>query len=161
MKDFVEDKFIVIHTKHLAALNRCYDAEGKRDHPAVKNLKYVLDRVITFYESAFKKALNQKYLVCNQDEPYAPFVKALILDGFVTPEQYEEAAGKEYPAKAPVWYAETNQVWRLRPYGEALQDWMRRDLDSLPAQIVCAIGDRIPEDGSLPDCCEKQWFEGD
>jgi hypothetical protein len=105
--------------------------------------------------------LDQQYIVCNQDEPYALFVKALILDRFVTPAQFEQVAGHKYPEKAPVWYAETDMVWKLRPYNEALKDWLRRDIDSLCAYMVCAVGDRIPINGFLPECCEKQWFQGD
>jgi hypothetical protein len=165
MKDFIEDKFIVINKERFEELNIALSTASIKKPPfdcgIVHDFKTAVESFVSAFECITGKELNHKYLVCNKDEPYAPFVKALILDGFVTPGQYEEAAGKKYPAKAPVWYAETNRVWRLRPYGEALQDWMRRDLDSLPARIVCAIGDRIPEDGSLPGCCGKQWFEGD
>jgi hypothetical protein len=78
---------------------------------------------------------------------------------FVTPGQYERSVGKKYPDKAPVWYAEADLVWKLRSYKEALQDWMRRDMDSLYTYMVCAIGDRMPKDGYEPGPYSGQWFD--
>jgi hypothetical protein len=161
MKNFDSDKFIVLNKKHIEDLNALHRGGYFDSAVEVLQLKNALTHFIDAYEEEVGKPLNQKYLVCNQDEPYALFVKALILDGFVTPEQFEKSTGQKYPAKAPVWYTEADFVWKLRPYGEALQDYIRRDTDSLYTYMVCAIGYRIPEDGNIPGCCEKQWFAGD
>jgi hypothetical protein len=162
MKKFDDDKFIVINRKRFEELNNIFHETGSNNnHPAVDSLTEALDIFAKRYKYTTGRHLNQKYLVCNQNEPYALFVKSLILDEFVTPGQFEQATGREYPAGAPVWYAESDMVWKLRPYGEALQDWVRRDVDSLYAYMVCAVGDHIPADGFIPECCEKQWFQGD
>jgi hypothetical protein len=162
VKEFEDDKFIVINRKRFEELNNIFHEAGfNSSQPAVSSLAEALGMFVKRYEYVTGRSLNQKYLVCNQDEPYALFVKALVLDEFITPDQFEQAAGRKYSAEAPVWYAEGDAVWKLRPYGESLQDWIRRDVDSLYTYMVCAVGDRIPANGFLPECCEKQWFQGD
>lgn len=161
MKQFKDDMFIVINKKRIEELNALHRSGYFDSTIEVLQLEKALMRFSDAYKEEVGKPLDQQYLVCNRDEPYAPFVKALILDGFVTPEQFEKSAGYKYPARAPVWYAEADLIWKLRPYREALRDYTRRDIDSLYTYMVCAIGDRIPEDGNIPECREKQWFAGD
>jgi hypothetical protein len=114
----------------------------------------------TYTKKVVIKRTDRKCTVYGQGQS-SLFVRELMCNEFITPFRYEELTGRKYPVKAPVWYAEADLVWDLRPYGEALQDYTRRDMDSLYTYMVCAFGDRLPEDGSLPDCCEKQWFGGE
>lgn len=64
-----EEKFIVINKKHLAEISESSHLIG-----LVENLKQALDAI----EFALP---NNKYYVCNQDEPYAPHVYNTIIDG--------------------------------------------------------------------------------
>lgn len=73
MKEFNDDVFIVINKKRFSEM----DAEQ-----ALFCVPRLLDAISDFtrdYEKATGKKMNQKYLVCNQDEPYAEQVKNIIL----------------------------------------------------------------------------------
>lgn len=72
MKEFNDDMFIVINKKRFAEIGE----EGKN---AYINFSDSLSIFVEEYEQITGKTLNQKYLVCNQDEPYADQVKAIIL----------------------------------------------------------------------------------
>lgn len=160
MKNFDSDKFIVLNKKHIEDLNALHRGGYFGNAVEVLQLKNALTHFIDAYEEEVGKPLNQKYLVCNQNEPYALFVKALIFDGFVTPKQFEESAGRKYPVKAPVWYAEADLIWNLRSYGEALQDYIRRDIDSLYTYMVCAIGIIFPKTETYRDAVRNNGLRG-
>ena len=72
MKEFNDDMFIVINKKRFAEMGE----EGKN---AYINFSDSLSIFVGEYEQITGKTLNQKYLVCNQDEPYSEQVKAIIL----------------------------------------------------------------------------------
>jgi len=72
MKQFDENKFIVISRKRLEELN----------YFSLKAVDDFLDALEQFkfdYESFTGKKLDQNYIVCNQDEPYAEEIKNIIL----------------------------------------------------------------------------------
>ena len=73
-----EDKFIVINKKHLEELTE----KGKSsDLFVVNNLLDAVDEFRATYEVLCHKNLDQEYVVCNEDEPYAKDVLAVILSG--------------------------------------------------------------------------------
>jgi transcription initiation factor IIE alpha subunit len=78
------DKFIVINKKRFEELNKAAEISPNgyfRNHWAVLKLKIAVDEFTEAYERHTGKKLDQKYIVCNQDEPYADKVAALILEG--------------------------------------------------------------------------------
>lgn len=92
MIDKLQDKFIVINKKHLEELSEVYTKscingnpkinEGdKLIHPEIERFLLRLKGVRSQYLGMMKKPLNQKYIVCNQDEPYAEEVARIILEG--------------------------------------------------------------------------------
>jgi hypothetical protein len=82
-----QDKFIVINRKHLDELNRRVLLQISGDgfpvragkYPAVLELEKALQKFRSCYEREICRPLNQRYIVCNQDEPYAEEVAAIIL----------------------------------------------------------------------------------
>ncbi|MFP3041864.1 hypothetical protein LQZ19_08585 [Treponema primitia] len=78
------DRFIVINQKRFDELN-----EKEKTGPdsffqssiAVLKVYEALNNFSTEYEKSTGKKLNQKYIVCNQDEPYAEEVARIILEG--------------------------------------------------------------------------------
>lgn len=72
MKEFNDDMFIVINKKRFSEMERA----GAEYY---KIFSSILSLFIYEYEHTTGKAMNQKYIVCNQDEPYAERVKAMIL----------------------------------------------------------------------------------
>ena len=79
----LEEKFIVINKKRFEEmLEHC--VEGFETHCFVKesilNFENALNEFCGAYSQITGKELNQKYYVCNQDEPYAEQVLALILE---------------------------------------------------------------------------------
>ena len=77
---FEADKFIVINRKHVDLL------KVDKDHPEHhKKILADLYTGISDFSEAFEnltgKKLNQKYYVCNQDEPYAENIIKMILEG--------------------------------------------------------------------------------
>jgi hypothetical protein len=91
MKAKYEEKFIVINTK-------IFDEMEKEDwilkkHPEFTYKSFwpsrkkkeaflnALEDLKDWYEILTKKKLNQKYYICNQDEPYAKEVIDIILKG--------------------------------------------------------------------------------
>ncbi len=70
-KEF-EKKFLVINWKHL----RLQQIEQPDVKDAIKDFKESLARL-----NGLRILPNNKYYVCNQDEPYAPFVIDIILRG--------------------------------------------------------------------------------
>jgi len=71
-KEYNDDMFIVINKKRFAEM-------GDEGQETYRLFSYALDSFVQDYEQTTGKSLNQKYLVCNQDEPYAERVKAIIL----------------------------------------------------------------------------------
>jgi hypothetical protein len=91
-----DDKFIVINRKRFKKLNNAAGHANPRgyfsSHLSVLKLEAALYNFAKNYEEATGKKLDQKYIVCNQDESYANEVAALILDvkpRRETPEQRE------------------------------------------------------------------------
>lgn len=82
-----EEKFIVINRKHLGELNSVIGGEtsdgwnGFSPAKAVLNLLGTIEEFTEVYEANVKKKLNQRYYICNQDEPYAQEVIDIILAG--------------------------------------------------------------------------------
>lgn len=92
-EELEEEKFIVINKKR-------FDEIGK-DHPAVDQFLSALQNLNETYETTGKK-MDQKYIVCNQDEPYAEKVLNIILnrttaERWETVESWEKRTGKVYP----------------------------------------------------------------
>lgn len=93
MKEY-EEKFLVINHKRFEELNNntrnsyCNCREAFCEHmpvfpgdcKEVIALKKSINDFTKAYEKRVGKELNQKYLVCNQDEPYAEQVKNIILN---------------------------------------------------------------------------------
>ncbi len=73
MSEFDENKFIVINRKRF---NELESEEG-----IITGLALIdcISRFRRAYEKDTGKKMNQRYIVCNQDEPYAEKVKAIIL----------------------------------------------------------------------------------
>lgn len=72
-----EEKFIVINRKHLKEL-AAYDVFSSN---TVFDLNNAVKRFLQCYEGRMKKKIDQKYYVCNQDEPYAQKVIDTIIEG--------------------------------------------------------------------------------
>jgi hypothetical protein len=78
------DKFIVINKKRFEELNEAAKIPPNgyfTNHRAVVKLKIALYEFAEAYERHTGKKLDQKYIACNQNEPYAGKVAALILGG--------------------------------------------------------------------------------
>jgi hypothetical protein len=75
-----EEKFIVINIKKIMEL-----ALKEKKLPDYSQESMLLLRAIDCFCDSYKKhigkELNQKYFVCNQDEPYAKKVLDIILQG--------------------------------------------------------------------------------
>ncbi|MCK5541688.1 MAG: hypothetical protein KAI40_03275 [Desulfobacterales bacterium] len=89
MAKYKSDKFYVMNIEKVnAKLTEMYDdpmtGQSRINHE-VRNLIKNFDKACIAIEVAYKKAtgkkLNQKYYVCNQDEPYAQNVIDIILTG--------------------------------------------------------------------------------
>lgn len=82
-----EEKFIVINNKVLARLNNNWNSDMPRKikdelHPNVVNFQYALRSLNNAYAKVTgKELIDNKYIICNQDEPYADEVLKVILDG--------------------------------------------------------------------------------
>jgi hypothetical protein len=80
MKAKYEEKFIVINKNKIMEL-----AEKEKNLPDYSKKATLLLRAIDCFCDAYKKytgkKLNQKYYVCNQDEPYAKKIIDIILEG--------------------------------------------------------------------------------
>lgn len=70
----IEDKFIVLNKKRFEELKDNY---GNYDI-SVHNLISSLNKFCETYELKTGKKLNQKYIVCNQDEFYADKIWEII-----------------------------------------------------------------------------------
>lgn len=70
-----EDKFIVINKKRFEEMGGAL--------PIVIDLLKTISEFERVYEVMTKKKVDQKYIVCNQDEPYAEAVWDLILNRIV------------------------------------------------------------------------------
>lgn len=78
-----EEKFIVINMKRFEELNDEYPGDtyfGFADNKAVTNLLIALEEFRKTYEANIGP-LDQKYYICNQDEPYAQKIIDMLLDG--------------------------------------------------------------------------------
>jgi hypothetical protein len=76
------DKFIVINKKRFKELNEAAKISPNgyfTNHEAIIKLNIALHEFVIAYERHTKRKLDQQYIVCNQDEPYADKVAALIL----------------------------------------------------------------------------------
>ena len=71
-----KEKFIVINRKRLAELNEV--SANNMVHNSVSTFISALKDLRISYESDVGRAMDQKYFVCNQDEPYAIAVFRLI-----------------------------------------------------------------------------------
>ena len=82
MKEF-EEKFLVINWKRMEELNEALDDNkyfpSSKDCIPVVAFKKALKGFVDVYEVYVGK-MNQKYYVCNQDEPYAQKVIDIILN---------------------------------------------------------------------------------
>lgn len=80
--EFEPDKFIVINRKRF---DRFHGVNGRtgRDwqHPYLWKLCNAIENFAKLYKKETGKKMNQKYYVCNQDEPYADEVLKVILEG--------------------------------------------------------------------------------
>lgn len=79
----IEDKFIVINRKRFDEINEMTDSgEGNvlenQNHPEIRSFIKALFQFNEVYESITEKKMNQKYIVINQDEPYAEEVWNII-----------------------------------------------------------------------------------
>jgi hypothetical protein len=82
MSNFEENKFIVINRKRIDELR---NAKGSKhlEKYCIGAAKHFEDALLMFnnaYEDFVNKKLDQKYFVCNQDEPYAQEVIDCILN---------------------------------------------------------------------------------
>ena len=81
-KEFKE-KFLVINWKRMEEINDGFYKSKyfppPEDSPPVKRLTKALKEFSEDYEDYTGNKLNQKYYVCNQDEPYAQDVIDIIL----------------------------------------------------------------------------------
>jgi hypothetical protein len=66
-----ENRFVIINRKHINELYEISPSDAEDFQAAVDNF-------YAAYTVATGKFLNQKYLACNQDEPYANAVWQLI-----------------------------------------------------------------------------------
>jgi hypothetical protein len=140
--------FIVINRKRFKELN---DTQKKDDgamfksHTAVLKLEMALYNFVRTYEEETGKQLGQKYIVCNQDEPYADEVARLVLGGkprWETPEQWKKRTGEKYPDKAPVWCADNDN-----PADPWFLDYYKNAVDDERYYIICAVeGLVLPDD---------------
>jgi len=87
-----EEKFIIINRKHLEKLN---DTNPKM----VTKFLIDLDTVVPYLPE-------NKYYVCNQDEPYADKVIKTILDGETAKEQLPTPQGVQNGGSIDVWRIE-------------------------------------------------------
>lgn len=82
-------RFIVINDKHIAELNAGMGMPKGQDCSAVKQLYDGLNNFRAMYERVCMRKLDNEYIVCNRDEPYADEVMGTILSG----ESEKEAQG--------------------------------------------------------------------
>jgi hypothetical protein len=81
MFDGMEDKFIVINRKRFDEINENSDLGFPpvlENHPEIHKFLNALKQFNEVYESIVGKPINQKYIVINQDEPYAEEVWNII-----------------------------------------------------------------------------------
>lgn len=74
---FDEEKFIVVNTKRFNEMNNLHGST----HPAVIQFLRAIRDFNIAYENTTLKAMDQKYVVVNLDEPYAPEVVRIIAEG--------------------------------------------------------------------------------
>jgi hypothetical protein len=72
--DKLENKFIVINEKRFQELS------DKNLNSVVQDFLNSLERFKSIYEFYIGKKLDQKYIVCNQDEPYSEQIAKIILE---------------------------------------------------------------------------------
>lgn len=86
----LEEKFLVINKKHFIALNAKHFGNFFDQHPSVVALELALCEFSKAYDAEIGRPLDQRYIVCNQDEPYAEEVARIILEG-----EMKKAEGRE------------------------------------------------------------------
>jgi len=79
MKEFNEDMFIVINKKRFQEIAFIDGYLNFHDDPVVQKFYTALCDLAKSYLLLTGFRMDQKYIVCNQDEPYAEQVKAIIL----------------------------------------------------------------------------------
>ena len=75
-----QEKFIVINRKRfdeLLASDPTDDSWAAKKK--IRSLKVAIENFVYHYELTTGKKMDQKYIVCNQDEPYAEEVAEIIL----------------------------------------------------------------------------------
>jgi hypothetical protein len=81
----LKNKFIVINTKRFEEMNeywqRVHNLSNDEYHPCTMIFLEALAEFISDYKRITEKEMNQKYIVCNQDEPYAQDVLEIIING--------------------------------------------------------------------------------
>lgn len=78
----LENKFLVLNYKRFKEIEELSgnpEMKASKTHPAIANLIGAYELFIYEYERLTGKKLNQRYYVCNQDEPYADEVINIIL----------------------------------------------------------------------------------
>lgn len=74
MFEGMSEQFIVINRKRFDEMR---NANGEQDESVMKFYEHLIEFIET-YEKKTGKKLNQQYIVCNQDEPYAEKVWEII-----------------------------------------------------------------------------------
>jgi hypothetical protein len=74
-----QDKFIVINRKRFDELP--LDTSYFQLNSAAVKLECAITKFSKDYEEMTGKKMDQRYIVCNQDEPYADEVARVILEG--------------------------------------------------------------------------------
>ena len=89
MSNFEKDKFIVINRKRFEELmqsvvsaddNNDFKYRVKYATRCIENLEHAIISFQEMFEEKTGKKMDQKYYVCNQDEPYAQEVIDFILN---------------------------------------------------------------------------------
>lgn len=84
MAKYEDDKFIVINTEHLEIIDEAFNSSSSQicysEHPHITCILNALKELRLEYEGITGKLIDQKYYVCNQDEPYAQKVIDIIIE---------------------------------------------------------------------------------
>jgi len=115
MKEFNDDMFIVINKKRFAEMGA---EEGDFEYQAIHK---ALASFVQSYGLITGKTMNQKYIVCNQDEPYAEQVKAIILGQPDPRDALIEQMGIVLKAVSDYRYYEWSEMGSQKERGLAIQ----------------------------------------
>jgi hypothetical protein len=156
------EKFIVINRKRFKELN---DTQKKDDgamfksHSAALKLEMALYNFVRTYEKETGKQLDQKYIVCNQDEPYADKVARLVLGGkprWETPEQWEKRTGEPWPDDWAVYVRLPNDAREKRRIYDCYAYKTAKELKSSHpgTELACATEAGPPPNNWRPEEAE-------